>query len=308
MKITNNHNLPQEVVVALQNDPYDAGKSDISVTTLINPPKIRLLTKAHDHEIETDAMALMYSLWGQSAHAILERVDTHGLKEKRFFWTHPELGWILSGQVDLLVDRILYDYKITSVYKIKRGVAWDWEQQLNINAFLARVNGETIDAVKIMAFMRDWSKSQSYRDWTYPKCPAEIFDGFLWNQEKQYDFITERMILHKTAQDTNELPDCTDQERWMQPLVFKCMKGKNKRSSKNFDNREDAEEWVSKQSDSKLYSVVQSPKVYNRCEHYCQVNKWCHQYLDSQDSNGVKPAHKPKQQSLITPGSEFKEL
>ena len=54
MKITNKHNLPELVVNALTFDTYSRGESDISITQLIDSPRISLLERQHSDEIEQD--------------------------------------------------------------------------------------------------------------------------------------------------------------------------------------------------------------------------------------------------------------
>ena len=54
MKITNLTNLPDPVVKALSKDNYSRGESQISVTTLIDCPRVRLLREEHDDEISED--------------------------------------------------------------------------------------------------------------------------------------------------------------------------------------------------------------------------------------------------------------
>ena len=51
MQITNNHNLPESFVNFARNDKYSKGKSDISVTTLIDSPRVRLLREANSTEL-----------------------------------------------------------------------------------------------------------------------------------------------------------------------------------------------------------------------------------------------------------------
>jgi hypothetical protein len=280
MKFTNNFGLPKALVEAIKNDSYDPGDSDISTTSLISPPKINILRHKYWDDIEVDVVDQMFSLWGQSVHAILERVKTDCIKEKRYFWTHSS-GWVISGQVDLLADRTLDDYKMTSVYKVQKGISTDWLQQLNVNAFLAIMNMEPVERIRIIAMMKDWSCRQAKMNWTYPKHPVKILEADLWDKDICEAFIDQRISLHKEARDSGILPDCTDEERWAQPEVWKCMKKGNKTSSKNCSTKQEAEEWVSNGKDSHLYTIIQSPKVFNRCEHYCNVNKWCHQYLDT---------------------------
>ena len=51
MKITNELGLPEALVAAVRNDPYDAGTCDISVTKLISPPRMVALEAEHGKEI-----------------------------------------------------------------------------------------------------------------------------------------------------------------------------------------------------------------------------------------------------------------
>ena len=73
MKITNNHNLPQSVVSAVSNDPYDRGGSDYTCTELISPVRQVMLRHRHGDEITEDASDRVWSLLGQAVHHILER-------------------------------------------------------------------------------------------------------------------------------------------------------------------------------------------------------------------------------------------
>src|SRR6185436_15819592 len=106
--ITNRHGLPAPLVNAMRNDPYTKGRSDISVTQLIQPPQPRKLLKGR--EIEEDASELIWRLLGQAVHTILERAypDT-AITEKRVFG--EVLGWIVSGQFDVYDNGLLSDYK-----------------------------------------------------------------------------------------------------------------------------------------------------------------------------------------------------
>ena len=73
MKITNVLNLPQPIVDAVQNDPYDSGESDISVTRLISPPRQVALANEHGRKLTEDCADRLFSLMGQAMHHILER-------------------------------------------------------------------------------------------------------------------------------------------------------------------------------------------------------------------------------------------
>ena len=102
VKITNKHGLPQALVNAVQNDPYDGGVADISVTRLIQPPQIGYL--ARGVELEEDVSERIWVLLGQAVHTILERAYQHSdaLVEQRLYTEC--CGWTVSGKPDLLEE------------------------------------------------------------------------------------------------------------------------------------------------------------------------------------------------------------
>ncbi len=51
VKYTNLNNIPQEIIRAVSNDSYSKGASTISVTGLLQPPRIRVLKEEHDDKI-----------------------------------------------------------------------------------------------------------------------------------------------------------------------------------------------------------------------------------------------------------------
>lgn len=74
-KLTNKHGLPQPLYSAVANDSYSKGDSDVSITTLLQPPRISALKDTHADEIQEDAMDRIWALLGQSVHTILERAS-----------------------------------------------------------------------------------------------------------------------------------------------------------------------------------------------------------------------------------------
>ena len=74
MKWTNKLNLPEAIVNAVTNDDYNKGFSDISITGLTSPPRIRVLKKKYDAELEEDISDRMFVLLGQIMHGILNEL------------------------------------------------------------------------------------------------------------------------------------------------------------------------------------------------------------------------------------------
>ena len=72
MKYTNTNNIPKEIIRAVSNDSYSKGASTISVTGLLQPPRIRILREEYDDDIVVDVSNEIWKLLGQSVHTILE--------------------------------------------------------------------------------------------------------------------------------------------------------------------------------------------------------------------------------------------
>ena len=101
MPITNNHRLPDFVVDALTYDTYSRGESDISVTQLIDSPRVSLLQAEHADEIDRDAVDFLWSRFGTSVHEMFEKSvsDDEYVTEERLF--HKIDDWTISGAIDL---------------------------------------------------------------------------------------------------------------------------------------------------------------------------------------------------------------
>lgn len=82
--LTNVHNLPEQLVKAVQ---YDTHKmvGTISVTQLIDAPQVRLLKRQHTYE--EDVSEALNSLLGTATHHILERANIDSVRKRAFILT-----------------------------------------------------------------------------------------------------------------------------------------------------------------------------------------------------------------------------
>src|SRR6476620_11388527 len=124
MKILNRLNLPQPLVDAVANDNYTGGSSDYSTTGLLQPPRIAQLKRVHRDKLTEDVADMIWALFGQVTHSIIERAATKELVEKRLFMEIA--GKTISGQIDIWQDKILWDWKTTSIYSGKDGPKQEW--------------------------------------------------------------------------------------------------------------------------------------------------------------------------------------
>ena len=290
MKYTNKHNIPQEIINAVHNDNYSRGKATISATGLLQPPRIRLLAQEHYDKLTIDVSDEIWKLLGQSVHTILERANENSedtITEQRMFATVKD--WTVSGQTDSIdvKSKILKDYKVTSVWSIvsalQEGKA-EWEQQLNIYAYLYKQNtGKTIDQLNIIAIARDWNKNQYLRSGgDYPPSPITVLNIDLWSDEEQEAFIKQRVSIHQEAEVdyliNDKLPLCTDEERWRRKDTYRVEKKGRKTAVRVLDTQEEANEYIGGHKDSKLLKVVEAKGECIRCANYCDVAEFCNQY------------------------------
>ena len=223
MKLTNKYNLPDSLLRAVQNDPYESGKSDYSVTQLIDTPqRVQLKNKFKDSIVD-DISNRMWVLLGQSVHTILERAGSSEKVEERLFLDIE--GVTISGQYDRLdlSNKTLQDYKVTTTYKSNGDDSW--EKQLNILRYLALQNKYEVEKLEIVAIFRDWSraktKSKYYDD--YPESVVKVINVPVWSEEKTLQYIKERVKKHKEAKEGKYIP-CSDEERWKRKDVYALKK------------------------------------------------------------------------------------
>ena len=82
--LVNRKNLPKTIVDACKHDTHRTN-GDISVTTLIDAPRIRILKRMHDYEV--DVMDNLYMLMGTALHHILERANINDERKRAFIMT-----------------------------------------------------------------------------------------------------------------------------------------------------------------------------------------------------------------------------
>jgi len=290
LKYTNRHNIPQEIINAVHNDNYSRGKATISATGLLQPPRIRLLAQEHYDKLTIDVSDEIWKLLGQSVHTILERANENSediITEQRMFATVND--WTVSGQTDSIdvKSNTLKDYKVTSVWSIVSALnegKVEWEQQLNIYAYLYKQNtGKTIYQLNIIAIARDWNKNQYLRSGgDYPPSPITVLNIDLWSDEEQEAFIKQRVSIHQEAEVdyliNDKLPLCTDEERWRRKDTYRVEKKGRKTAVRVLDTQEEADEYIGGHKDSKLLKVVEAKGECVRCANYCDVAEFCNQY------------------------------
>ena len=275
--LTNKSNLPEAILKAMQNDTYDKGNSDYTATSLLKPARITALEKLHGHELEEDAENGLYRLYGQLAHALLERGNENDLAEKRFFILVN--GMNVSAQLDTLSvkSKVLSDYKFTTSWGFKKDAPPkpDFVAQLNIQAEILRQNGYEVKKLQIIGLLRDWQISQAKADPNYPQTPVIILDIPMWSTETILLFIRMRISAHQEA--ARNLPECSSDERWAKPDTWAVIKNGQKRAiNGGVQLSPQLAEAVKEKTPGTF--VQHRPGESVRCANYCSVSKFCTQY------------------------------
>ena len=285
MKLTNKYNLPQTFVNVLNRPTYTKGKAHLSATEIINSPRIVQLRKMHWDNLEEDVSDKVWAIFGTAIHAVLELgKDDHHIIEQRL---HANVdGWDISGAIDLqrIEDDgiIVADYKTTGAWAVMNEKS-DWEQQLNIYAWLVeKVKKVPVKKVEIIAIIRDWSRRDAQTREGYPEAPIKVIDVPLWTFQQRENFIKKRIHLHSNAHfaaETSEaLPECSPSEMWEKPTMWAVRKVGNKRATTVCLTEDQADAKIEELG--KGYEIEVRPGERTRCANFCQVRDFCGQWKE----------------------------
>ena len=294
MEITNNFGLPEFVVEALTFSDYSRGDAQISVTQLIDSPRIVQLQKQFADEQKKDAVDFVWSRFGTSVHNMFEEslkaAESDAITEERLFteWR----GWRLSGAIDVQEVHedgvIISDFKVTSVWSVINDKP-AWHQQLNVYAYLVRKSkGRAVKKLQIVTLLRDWSRRKAEQERNYPSAPIVIIDIPVWSDEQQDQYVDAQMQKHVDAEfdaaTEQTLIACTDEEMWEKATVYAVMKKGRKSAVRLYKTEAEAEERAEKEgrhhpSRSINHYVEVRKGEKTRCAgDWCGVSQWCDQY------------------------------
>jgi hypothetical protein len=213
--------------------------------------------------------------------------DNHIVEER----LHAEVGgWNISGAVDLQIvtgENVISirDYKTTSAWAVMNEKI-EWEQQLNIYAWLVERNKRVVvDSLGIVAIIRDWSRRDAAKNEDYPQAPVKELPIKLWPYKEREEFIESRLVAHAEAEfalDADEaLPDCTPSEMWEKPSIWAVRKVGNVRAKSLHNTEEEAN--AALEAAGKGFEIEYRPGERTRCASFCPVSNWCQQWRNFQE-------------------------
>ena len=282
----------------------------ISATTLLKPVRQTVLAQRVPQELAVlDVSQLMSSRMGSSIHSGIEQAWKNNYKraladlgysenvidkvrinppknsqediipvymENR---EYKQLGnFCITGQYDFVMDGKLEDFKSTSTFTYMNNTKdEDYILQGSIYRWL---NPDIIyqDTMTIQFIFTDWSAAKAKADPNYPQQKFISKSYPLLSLEETERYIKQRLKQLEEYWDKpeEEIPECTDKELWRSDPVWKYYKDPKKmtRSTKNFDNKQDA--YIRLAEDGNVGTVVEVPGKAVACR-YCSAYPICTQ-------------------------------
>lgn len=276
MIITNNLGLPQVIVDACKEENHEPVEKRYSVTELLKPVREIVLTRKYHKILTCDVSDLSNALLGKGVHKVFEVLNKEGSAEERIEYT-LENGYTISGIIDLWDEENLtiIDYKTCSVSKVQKQDFDDWVEQALCYAWLKLKKDKVyVDKVKVIALIKDWSKIRASTDPYYPKSPFYVHEVKVTDYELR---IIETKLRFKIDQlincENNDLPMCSDAERWFTGNKYAVMRKGAKKAYKLVDTLKEAE-IISSDLDNSIIELRKGN--YTKCDFYCPVRKWCY--------------------------------
>ncbi len=278
MKITNNLNLPQPFVEAV-NRNYEYKDKRYSVTSILKGNKEIILTRRHFNEMSEDVSDSIWMIFGTAVHKVLEdsKEAADELKETKIAYEFSN-GYTLSGQQDLYSESLkrITDYKTGSVWKVIFNDWNDYFKQCLYYALLFRKIGFECDNAQIVMLLKDWSKTKAKLDPNYPQHPVYV---------KQFNFTeeefeeAEKEIIKKFNEidslnnlSDDDIPVCSKEERWATDDKYAVMKKGAKKALKVCETQEEAQSIL---DSGKGDYIENRPGEDKKCLEYCSCCKWC---------------------------------
>ncbi len=286
MKITNKLKLPKQLV-ELVNSNYKPTPHQYSCTTILKPTRQIILERRYGNQIEQDVSDMCWMIFGIAVHSVIEnsQEDNGQFKEEKLkvdlgkYWEELK-GYYLSGRSDMidLIKKMIIDWKTCSAWKVIYKDFEDWRKEMLIYAWAVKDMGFDIDKAEAIAFIKDHNKTKSKTDSQYPKLPIWI-EKFKFNK-KSFKEI-EQFKKYENAPD-EELPMCTDEERWKDSTKYAVKKKANKTASKLHDSLEEAEEHLKNLEVNypNIYEIEVREGTDKKCLEYCSCCEFCPYYKE----------------------------
>ena len=244
----------------------------IGVTRLTAPAwQTDLILRHRDELPEPELSEQIPAMLGTAWHAYSEQYERVDALVERPFSAHFDVDgtdWIVRGVIDAYrpETKILVDKKTAKTWSYVFGNR-QWEEQLNIYAYLLSLDGYRVSRLVSEVLYVDWSRAAYRRKPNeYPPEPFMEIEQRLWPEDNQKAFIFSR--LRKLMEPVL----CTAEERWERDEHWAVMRTGRKTALKRCDSEQDAAEWMKENGGTHIEHRSGNPV---RCLDWCPVKEFC---------------------------------
>jgi hypothetical protein len=281
LKITNNQNLPEGIVRAVDTERHNKSDKHLSATTLLKGMKEIILTQRHWDELTDDAADRMWAIFGTAVHALLETEGEHEFTECDIEVPLAQ-GVTITGKIDNynMESGVITDYKTASVWKVIMKDFEDWRMQGLIYAWLLSKNKFKVTRCRFIAILKDQSKSKAKLDKEHPQSPVHVYEFPITAAElnEAEAYVNSRLSEYLKCLDKpdDEIPPCADKERWASETGYAVKKQGNKRAVRVLPAKAEADAMAAKLGAG--HYVETRPGESRKCAAYCICCDFCNFY------------------------------
>lgn len=267
MKITNKLNLPEVFERIVSSNPPKEHR--YSVTELLNPTKEIKLTRKYWNEIELDVSDCVNMLFGSAVHKVFEENSPYEESEVKYEVQFDEDT--IVGIADVVKDDEITDYKTATTSKKDYK---DYEDQILAYSLLRlKKTGYITRKGKAIVLFKDWSKIKAASGGNYPQSPIYVHKFDI--NDSDYDYIEKKIIDKLKELNQEEIPECTDEERWYTGTKYAVYKNVgDKRAIAVCDTEQEAHDCITNKCNGAGQIEVRKGE-YLKCKHYCNCCKFC---------------------------------
>jgi hypothetical protein len=313
VKVTNSLGMPDHAFKAISRlkGRTTAPELDyIGATTLMGAPLSRFLRARYWDQLEFDVADTMNAIQGQMGHLLFDKVESKTVTEIRLEVEFE--GMKIKGIMDYYDPETFTvgDSKFKQVKKAQADIISehkDLRTQLNIYCWMARLSGLRVEHLQGDIYINGWNRMMAYGNTSYPKASYIKVEVPIWKDNFTEQYIRERLKAHDTPairllkilgpanmlaiseverleldKLMNQIPICTDEERWASKPKFAVMKEGQKKAVRVFEDAMDA---------CMLSTTLPKSRVEERkggdirCLFYCDVKQFCPYKKDEMPSD-----------------------
>lgn len=314
MAYSNRNDLPLPLAIFLAADAYDHNEDVVSVTKFIKPLRELILaervTGKQLIQREADVLDQLQSRLGTATHAHMENVlkddklrnaalEALGIPQKtrdkivvnpadlkagqipllsEYTGYKEHQGFVFRGTADIIFNGRLADIKQTTTYS---HVDANKDKKYGMQGSMYRWIMPKLITENIMDIYEiyiNWERFKALQQAAYPQNRIHVKNIPLMEPRETERYVNGKVKLIDDLYNAKDedIPECTDEELWRSPSVFKYYKDPNKteRSNGNFDNYADA---LAKKHANNDVGIIKEVKSTVRACLYCDAFPVCEQ-------------------------------